>query len=44
VVSAGVPFRCHDCGSAIAPAAVLADVTEQQRLQAALAKAAAKRG
>jgi hypothetical protein len=42
-LAAGVPFRCHDCGSAIPPAAVLADLTEQQRLQAALAKAA-KRG
>jgi len=41
-LSARVPFRCHDCGSAMLPAAVLADVSEQQRLQAALAKA--KRG
>src|SRR5436305_1822158 len=42
--AAGVPFRCHDCGSPVATAAALAGVSEQQRLQAALAKAAAKKG
>jgi hypothetical protein len=43
VLAGGRPFRCNLCGSPMAPAAVLADVSEQQRLQAAMAKAAAKR-
>ena len=42
-VSAGQPFRCQACGSTPASPAAVADATEAQRLQAALAKAAAKR-
>jgi hypothetical protein len=42
-VSGGQPFRCHVCGSTPATSAAIADATEAQRLQAAMAKAAAKR-
>jgi hypothetical protein len=42
-LSASEPFRCHACGTPAATGRALADATEQQRLQAALAKAAAKR-
>jgi hypothetical protein len=42
-LSAGVPFRCQQCSSAMPSPGVLADLNDQQRLQAAMAKAAAKR-
>ena len=40
-LSAGVSFRCTHCGSPVALEAALTNVAEQQRLQAAMAKAAA---
>jgi hypothetical protein len=44
LLAAGQPFRCQQCGSVAASAAALADVSERQRLERAMAKAAAMKG
>jgi len=43
VLAGGQPYRCNLCGSVAAPPAAQADASEAKRLQAAMAKAAAKR-